>query len=115
MPYAAMPAILTVLFSWGWIPKKEQQVSFLGDAVAEGRFLKAEDPYGIVAGRAFLEKFETKIGRKLVLMSQDGDNEMASAAFRIVGVFEAEMEATEKQYVFITLNAAAKCLTSRMR
>ena len=40
-----------------------------------------------------LDKFETKLGRKLVIMSQDSDKDIASRAFRIVGVFKAEMEA----------------------
>jgi ABC-type lipoprotein release transport system permease subunit len=48
-----------------------------------------------------LDKFETKIGRKLVIMSQDTQGEIASRAYRIIGTFKAEMQATEKQYVFV--------------
>ena len=43
-------------------------------------------------------------------MSQDSDNEIASRAFRIVGLFKAELEATEKQFVFITKSAAQEML-----
>jgi ABC-type lipoprotein release transport system permease subunit len=43
-------------------------------------------------------------------MSQDTGGEIASKAFRIVGIFESEMEATEKQYVFITLPSAQHML-----
>jgi ABC-type lipoprotein release transport system permease subunit len=91
-------------------PQKEAGVSFIGQAVADGRYLNADDHHGIIVGRALVEKFETKLGRKLVLMSQDVNQEIASRAFRIVGVFRAEMEATEKQFLFVTLPSVRQML-----
>ena len=91
-------------------PGREAKISFIGDAVYQGRYLGKDDPYGIVVGRALLEKFETRIGHKLVLMSQGTDGEIASRAFRIVGVYRAEMESTEKRFVFVTLPAAQEML-----
>jgi ABC-type lipoprotein release transport system permease subunit len=87
-------------------PSQEAEISFIGTAVTEGRYLKDDDPYGIVVGKALVEKFGTKLGRKMLVMSQDTDKEIASRAFRIVGIFRAEMEATEKQFVFVTMQAA---------
>jgi len=94
----------------GIYPQKEADISFIGQAVADGRYLNAEDHHGIIVGRVLAEKFETKLGRKLVLMSQDVNQEIASRAFRIVGVFRAEMEATEKQFVFVTLPSVRQML-----
>jgi ABC-type lipoprotein release transport system permease subunit len=91
-------------------PFKEPRISFFGDAVSRGRYLKAGDEYGVLVGNALVEKFETKLGHKLVLMSQDTNAEIASRAFRIDGIFKAELEATDKQYVFISLPAAQKML-----
>lgn len=91
-------------------PLVEAEVSFIGKAISEGRYLSANDFTGILVGQALMEKFETKIGRKLVLMSQDEDQEIASRAFRIVGVFRAEMESTEKHYVFIHRSTGQKML-----
>ena len=91
-------------------PKREAKVSFIGKGVVEGRYLKAGDENGIVVGKALLDKFETELGRKLVLMSQGTDKDIASRAFRIVGVFRAEMEATEEQYVFTTISSAQHML-----
>ncbi len=91
-------------------PKEEAAVSFIGDAVSEGNYLSSGDEFGIVVGAALVEKFETGLGRKLVLMSQDTGKEIASRAFRIVGVFKAELEATEKQYVFVTMPVAQRML-----
>jgi ABC-type lipoprotein release transport system permease subunit len=91
-------------------PRAEAKISFIGSAISRGRYLAQDDSNGILIGNALLKKFETRIGRKLVLMSQDNEEEIASRAFRIVGVFRAEMEATEKQFVFVTRSAGQKML-----
>ena len=91
-------------------PRAEVKVSFIGSAISEGHYLAEDESGGILVGEALLKKFETKIGRKLVLMSQDREQEIASRAFRIVGVYRAEMESTEKQFVFVTRSAAQKML-----
>lgn len=91
-------------------PVREIPVSFIGNAVTEGRYLKANDKHGIIVGKALADKFETKLGRKMVIMSQGTDGDIASRAFRIVGIFRAAMEATEKQFVFVTRTSAQKML-----
>lgn len=91
-------------------PLKEARTSFIGRAVSDGRYLGPDDLQGILVGEALVEKYETRLGHKLVLMSQNAAGEIASRAFRIVGIFRAEMEATEKQFVFITLPAAQQML-----
>jgi ABC-type lipoprotein release transport system permease subunit len=82
-------------------PSTEAALSFVGDALYRGRYLNDGELNGIFIGEALLEKFETRIGRKLVIMSQDIQGEIASRAYRIVGTFKAEMQATEKQFVFV--------------
>ncbi len=91
-------------------PRAEAEVSFIGDAIARGRQLKPDDPHAILVGEALMNKFDTKIGHKMVLMSQDTNQEIASRAFRIVGTFRAEMQSTEKQFVFISRKAAQQML-----
>lgn len=91
-------------------PEKEPGLSFYGNSMAQGTLLDPGDDRGIVVGQALLNSFETKIGRKLVLMTQGADRESASRAYKIRGTFRADMEATEKQYVFISLAAARKLL-----
>ena len=91
-------------------PLREARVSFIGQAVTKGRYLKPDDKDGIVVGKALADKFETKLGRKLILMSQDTSQEIASRAFRIVGIFRAEMAATEKQFAFVTIPSAQHML-----
>ena len=91
-------------------PEREAAVSFIGRALQEGRNLDADDDHAVFVGEALLDKFETKLGRKLVLMAQDRNNDIASRGFRIVGVYRADLAATEKQFVFIPLKAAQDML-----
>ena len=91
-------------------PSSEAKISFIGTAVSQGRYLNPDDSNGIVIGEALMNKFDTRPGRKLILMSQDTHGEIASRAFRIVGIFKAEMETTEKQFVFVMRRASQKML-----
>jgi ABC-type lipoprotein release transport system permease subunit len=93
-------------------PVREAEISFIGpEAIIEGRYLEDGEDTGIVVGEALVEKFETKLGHKLVLMSQDTNREIASRAFRIVGIYQAEMEGTEKQFGFVSRDIAEKMLS----
>jgi putative ABC transport system permease protein len=91
-------------------PQDEARVSFIGSSIAQGRYLQPDDDDAILIGRALAERFETRLGRKLILMAQDTTGRIASRAFRIRGIFRAEMEATEKNFVFVTRRAAQKML-----
>jgi ABC-type lipoprotein release transport system permease subunit len=94
----------------GMDPQKEAGLSFIGRAVHQGRFLESGDPHGILVGKALADKLETRLGHKLVLMAQDTHRKMASRAFRIRGIYTAEMEETEKRFVFVTLAASRRML-----
>jgi ABC-type lipoprotein release transport system permease subunit len=91
-------------------PQSEKPLSFIGSAVTQGRYLKDEDTNAILVGRALAARFETRPGHKLILMTQDKTGRIASKAFRITGIFQAEMEATEKAYVFVNLRSAQQML-----
>lgn len=81
-------------------PEHEKGLSFIGDPVKIGRNLRSIDDDGIIIGRRMAERLQTKIGRRIVLMAQDSNGDVADRGFRIVGLFTAELEATETAYVF---------------
>ncbi len=92
-------------------PQQEAEVSFIGnDAMLTGSYLSADDRQGILVGKAFAENMETEQSKKVVLMTQDRSGEIASRAFRISGIFEAEMESTEERFVFVSKAAAQEML-----
>ncbi|HKL01259.1 MAG TPA: ABC transporter permease [Desulfotignum sp.] len=92
-------------------PETESQVSFIGPkAMRTGRYLGEDTRNGILIGEAAAKKFDTEVGKKLVLMSRDTAGDTASRAFQITGIFTAEMAATEKQFAFVHIKTARDML-----
>ncbi|RKX35851.1 MAG: ABC transporter permease [Verrucomicrobia bacterium] len=81
-------------------PESERRVSFEADQIIDGRFLNQPSDKGLVVGAKLLERLETKMGRRLVVMSQDPENNIVDRGFRIVGVYKAKLEALEETFVF---------------
>lgn len=91
-------------------PEHERGLSFIPDAITEGRYLEsAEDP-GLLLGRRLAERLETGLGRRVVLMSQDVDNRVADRGFRVVGIFDTQPRQMEEAYVFIGRATAQQML-----
>jgi ABC-type lipoprotein release transport system permease subunit len=82
-------------------PSQELSLEAVGSAIADGRGLAAIDDSGVVIGRKLADKLDTEIGKRIVLMSQDPDNEVADRGFRVVGLFEANLAAQEEAYAFV--------------
>ena len=81
-------------------PEREKGLSFIGEPLPLGHNLRSIEDDGIVIGRRMAERLETRIGRRIVVMAQDANGEVADRGFRIVGLYTAEMEATETAYIF---------------
>lgn len=81
-------------------PSQEKLLEALGSVTSEGRGLESVDDTGVVIGRKLAAKLDTEIGKRIVLMSQDPDNEVADRGFRVVGYFEANLAAQEEAFVF---------------
>ena len=91
-------------------PAAEKSFSFVNYDEVEGRFLEAPDDKGVVIGAKLAKTLETEVGKRVVLMSQDPDNDIADRGFRVVGLFNASMPAFEDGYVFIGKQTAQKML-----
>jgi lipoprotein-releasing system permease protein len=101
-----VPAVITSEYDsrgitlLGIDPEREQGLTFVDHDKIEGRFLESVDDKGVVIGRKLATTLNTEVGKRIVLMSQDPDNEIADRGFRVVGLFEANVKAFEEQYVF---------------
>ena len=91
-------------------PERENGLSFIANAVTEGRYLQSTADQGLLLGRKMAERLETSVGKRVVLMSQDIDNDIADRGFRVKGIFDATMEATETGYLFIGRTCAQDML-----
>lgn len=81
-------------------PEREKGMSFISDDVSEGRHLESTDDKGLLVGRKMMERLETDLGKRVVVMSQDPENNIAERGFRIVGIFDSELEAQEEGFIF---------------
>ena len=91
-------------------PARERGLTFVDYDEVEGRFLNSVDDNGIVIGRKLADKLETELGKRIVIMSQNPDNEIADRGFRVVGLFEANMDAIEEGFVFVAKQTAQTLL-----
>ena len=91
-------------------PKPEAELSFIANSIVQGNYLSDSDDQGVIIGKKLAEQLETRLGKRVVLMSQNLDNDIADRGFRIVGIFDTQMEALEMGYVFMGRKTAEKML-----
>jgi ABC-type lipoprotein release transport system permease subunit len=91
-------------------PETEVQLGFDPDSISAGRFLKNNTDGGLVIGAKLAERLETRLGKRVVIMSQDPDNNIADRGFRIVGIYKAKMENLEELYVYTGIKTVQKLL-----
>ena len=85
---------------FGIDPAAEEPISLLADDIVEGRFLRDETDSGVVIGLKLADKLDTKLGKRIVLMSQDPSNKIADRGFRVVGIFDLDLDSHEESSVF---------------
>ena len=101
-----VPAVITSEYEsrgltlLGIDPDTERDLTFVDYDTVEGRFLNSSDDSGVVIGRKLASTLNTQIGKRIVLMSQDPDNDIADRGFRVVGLFEANVQSFEENYLF---------------
>jgi ABC-type lipoprotein release transport system permease subunit len=87
----------------GIVPEDESGISFIGRPVYQGRMIDSTESAGLIIGEALLERIGAKVGRKVVLVSQNSEWDNVSRSFRIRGTYRTELAQTEKVYVFVGL------------
>ncbi len=91
-------------------PVRESAISFIANDMAEGRFLESAADSGIIIGRKLADTLDTEIGKRIVIMSQDPDNEIADRGFRVVGLFDSKVQNLEESFVFAGIETTQKLL-----
>ncbi|MCB0331589.1 MAG: ABC transporter permease, partial [Bdellovibrionales bacterium] len=81
-------------------PSIEGVHSLAGATPIDGQALTESDDHGLVLGKKLVEDLKTKVSRRVVVMTQDVENEIADQGFRIVGAYRSEVETTERQFAF---------------
>ena len=91
-------------------PDEEIALGFDPRDLVAGRFLEGPDDQGLVLGRKLAEQLETRLGKRVVIMSQDPDNNVADRGARIVGIYRARLQATEEMLVYAGRETVQKML-----
>ncbi len=84
-------------------PAAEQALGSAPEKIVAGRSLQDSGDRGVVIGAKLAERLETSLGKRIVVMSQDPDNDVVDRGVRIVGIYEARLEATEERHVYFGL------------
>ena len=91
-------------------PEGETAIGALPDTIVEGRFLSDADDRGVVLGQRLVERLDTALGKRVVLMSQDPDNNVADRGARVVGIYRARLRSTEDTLVYAARNPTQSML-----
>jgi len=91
-------------------PRAESLITGIGEQIIAGRFLDTEDDRGIVIGAKLAQRLETRLGKRVVIMSQDPDNNIADRGFRIVGIYKAKLPGLEEINVYAARGTLQKLL-----
>jgi ABC-type lipoprotein release transport system permease subunit len=81
-------------------PAEEATIAAIGSEIVAGRGLESADDDGVVLGQALARQLETEVGKRVVIMSQDPDNEVVDRGFRVVGLFTTSLEVQEEAFAF---------------
>ncbi|MGI1680221.1 MAG: ABC transporter permease [Cellvibrionaceae bacterium] len=88
----------------------EPTLSHVKDWIKEGRWIDSDNDRGIVIGEKLAKRLDTRLGKRIVIMSQDPDNNIADRGFKIVGIFKAELSSMEEQFVFLGISTSQQLL-----
>jgi ABC-type lipoprotein release transport system permease subunit len=86
----------------GVSPAAERKVSDIPSQVLGGRYLAGDADEGIYIGQDLAEKLKTRIGKRVIVMTQAGDGRLAEASFPIIGVYGGTT-AAQDEFVFTGL------------
>jgi ABC-type lipoprotein release transport system permease subunit len=94
----------------GVLPEREVALGFDPSSIVDGRFLESGEDVGLVVGRKMLERLETDLGKRVVVMSQGPENSIRDRGFRIVGVFEGTLASQEELWIYAGLETVQELL-----
>jgi ABC-type lipoprotein release transport system permease subunit len=81
-------------------PEAEQALGSLPEEILEGRMLEGVDDRGLVIGASLARRLETRLGKRVVIMSQDPDNNVVDRGARVVGIYRARLQGSEDRFVY---------------
>lgn len=91
-------------------PGAERALGSVPHRISEGRFLEDENDRGVVLGQRLVQRLETGLGKRVVIMSQDPHNDVADRGVRIVGIYQARLPGDEERFAYVGRGALQELL-----
>ncbi len=88
----------------------EADISGLPAQIDSGRFIESDQDRGIIIGAKLAERLETRLGKRVVIMSQDPENNIRERGIRIVGIYRAKLPDLEEFNVYVAQETLQKLL-----
>lgn len=88
----------------GVMPEEEDHLTQLKSKLINGNYFTASKPYQIIVSEKILKKLKLKLNAKTILTFQDKEGNIASGAFRIVGVFKTVNAPYDESNVFVNIH-----------
>ncbi len=85
-------------------PFQENECSELNKKIIDGKTLTNTKKFGLLIGQKLSKKMKIFVGDKVVLTFTDLQNEIVSAAFRVVGIVQTTNSAWEERNVYVRRN-----------
>jgi ABC-type lipoprotein release transport system permease subunit len=89
-------------------PDAERHVSPLAQEIVEGRYLEVDDERGVVLGRRLADRLKLKVGKKLVVTTNDVNGDLVNEMLRVTGIFQMGVEEADGFLIQVPLDVARR-------
>ncbi len=86
-------------------PVRDARTLALSEAMAEGAWLDAADPSGVVVGRGLARTLGLDLGSELLVVSQGADGSIANALYTVRGILMSVAASMDRSSVLMTEDA----------
>ena len=95
---AAKSYVVTLL---GVDPERERALSIVPHSMREGDYLDPTVSHQMVIGARLAEKLGTRVGKKVVIVSQEFGGDMGSGAYRVAGIYDTGSAGFDERHVYL--------------
>ena len=88
----------------GVMPIEENKLTKLAGKIKQGNYFNTNKRNEVLVGEKLRQKLKLKTGNKVVLTFQDADGNIASAAYRIAGIYQTVNTPYDETNVFVRIS-----------
>ena len=97
----------------GIVPAREE-ISFINDLEVEGLELSGTQDNSIIIGRSLFDQLRTQLGHRIVITLQNVQGISQDIGFKVMGVYDADTNALEEQFIFTGKSALQQLLNTNL-